>query len=71
MNPNTVLNIHKLMQQITTTDNLLDMLYDCVDRVAIPFALKKHNSNQTKAAKYLGISRTTLQKKILKLGINL
>ena len=62
--------LQQLIKQLGSTENLLDMLYESIDRAAIPFALKTCHNNQTKAAKYLGISRTTLQKKMNQLGLS-
>ena len=66
----TLSHIQQLIKQLGDTENLLEMLYNCVDSAAVPYALKNCQNNQTKAAKYLGISRTTLQKKIVKLGLS-
>lgn len=66
----TAHHIQQLIKQLGNTENLLEMLYECVDRAAVTFALDLCKNNQTKAAKYLGISRTTLQKKITQLGLS-
>lgn len=63
-------HILQLIKQLGPTEGLLDMLYGCVDYAAITFALKNCQYNQTKTAKYLGISRTTLQKKMHNLGLS-
>jgi nitrogen regulation protein NR(I) len=50
-------------------ETLYDEVTDAVDRTLIPLILAEFNANQTKTAKLLGISRTTLLQKIKKLGI--
>lgn len=40
------------------------MTMDEVESLVIKFTLEKSNNNQSKAAKILGLSRTTLKKKI-------
>jgi DNA-binding protein Fis len=44
---------------------------DAVDGALIRLILESVDANQTKSAKLLGISRTTLLQKIKKLGIEL
>lgn len=61
--------LRDLLQRLGTTDQLLDLLYDGVDRSAIGFAFEQCQGNQTQMARLLGISRTTLKKKINKLGL--
>ena len=48
---------------------LYDEVIDAVDRVLIKLLLEEVQANQTKSAKLLGISRTTLLQKIKKLGL--
>ena len=50
-------------------DGLYDEAIDAVDRALIKCVLDEVEGNQTKSAKLLGISRTTLLQKIKKLGI--
>lgn len=61
--------IIELIGQLEGQSCLLDMLYSMIDRVAIQHALVRHQDNQSQAAKYLGISRTTLRKKMAALGM--
>ena len=50
-------------------ESLYDEVIDAVDRALIKLVLEEVQSNQTKSAKLLGISRTTLLQKIKKLGL--
>ena len=50
---------------------LYDEVIDSVDRTLIKCLLEEVEDNQTKSAKLLGISRTTLLQKIKKLGIEM
>ena len=50
-------------------DGLYDEVIDAVDRALIKCVLEEVEDNQTKSAKLLGISRTTLLQKIKKFGI--
>jgi len=50
--------------------NLYDVVVEQLDIAVITTALKHADGNQTKAAKLLGISRSTLRSKINKLGLN-
>ena len=50
-------------------DSLYDEIIDVVDRAVIKILLGEVQANQTKSAKLLGISRTTLLQKIKKLGL--
>ena len=50
-------------------ETLYDEIIDAVDRTLIKCILEAVEDNQTKSAKLLGISRTTLLQKIKKLGI--
>ena len=52
-------------------ETLYDEIIDAVDRTLIKCILEEVEDNQTKSAKFLGISRTTLLQKIKKLGIEL
>ena len=52
-----------------THEALYDEVIDAVDRALINRILEEVQDNQTKSAKLLGISRTTLLQKIKKLGI--
>ncbi len=51
------------------TTALYDEIIDAVDRTVITLTLEAVHANQTRCAKLLGISRTTLFQKIKKLGI--
>lgn len=44
--------------------DMLSMVINCVERPVIQIALEKTQGNQTRAAKMLGITRSTLRKKI-------
>jgi DNA-binding protein Fis len=61
---NTLSALEQLIAELGETDNLLDLLYDSVDRAAVVYAHKKFQNNKTKIAEFLGISRTTLLKKM-------
>ena len=50
-------------------DGLYDEVIDAIDRALIKCVLEEVEDNQTKSAKLLGISRTTLLQKIKKFGI--
>ena len=50
-------------------DSLYDEVIDAVDDALIRLVLEEVDANQTRSAKLLGISRTTLLQKIKKLGI--
>ena len=52
-------------------EGLYDEVIDAVDRTLIKCILEEVEDNQTRSAKLLGISRTTLLQKIKKLGIEL
>ncbi len=52
-------------------DALYDEVIDAVDRTLIKCLLEEVQDNQTKSAKFLGISRTTLLQKIKNLGIEM
>jgi two-component system nitrogen regulation response regulator GlnG len=52
-------------------DSLYNEVMDAVDGALIRLILESVDANQTKSAKLLGISRTTLLQKIKKLGIEL
>lgn len=45
--------------------DMLSMVISCVEKPVIEIALEKTKGNQTRAAKMLGITRSTLRKKIL------
>jgi len=51
--------------------NMLSMVINCVEKPVIQVALEKTSGNQTKAAKMLGITRSTLRKKIIAHNIKL
>jgi len=44
--------------------DILSMVVHCVERPVLEVALEKANSNQSKAAEMLGITRSTLRKKL-------
>jgi DNA-binding protein Fis len=54
---------------VQNRDTLYEEVIDVVDRMLIPQTLEEFNGNQTKTARLLGISRTTLLKKLKKLKI--
>ncbi|MBC2769764.1 MULTISPECIES: helix-turn-helix domain-containing protein [Pusillimonas] len=45
-------------------DNMLAMVISCVERPVLQVALERANGNQSKAADMLGITRSTLRKKL-------
>lgn len=45
--------------------DMLGMVITCVERPVLQVALEKANGNQSKAAAMLGITRSTLRKKLL------
>ena len=45
--------------------DMLAMVISCVERPVLQVALEKSNGNQSKAAAMLGITRSTLRKKLL------
>lgn len=45
--------------------DMLAMVINCVERPVLQVALEKSNGNQSKAAQMLGITRSTLRKKLL------
>src|SRR5690606_6098531 len=45
--------------------DMLAMVIDCVERPVLQVAMERANGNQTKAAEMLGITRSTLRKKLL------
>lgn len=45
--------------------DMLAMVITCVERPVLQVALEKANGNQSKAAAMLGITRSTLRKKLL------
>lgn len=46
-------------------NNMLGMVINCVEKPVIQIALEKTQGNQTRAARMLGITRSTLRKKII------
>jgi len=44
---------------------MLAMVIRCVERPVLQVALEQSNGNQSKAAEMLGITRSTLRKKLL------
>jgi DNA-binding protein Fis len=51
-------------------DALYDEVIEAVDRALIGLVLEEFKGNQTKSARLLGASRTTLLKKIKNLGLD-
>lgn len=51
--------------------DMLAMVLNCVEKPVIQIALEKTQGNQTRAAKMLGITRSTLRKKIIAHDIKL
>jgi Fis family transcriptional regulator len=49
--------------------DILDMVMHCVERPVLQVALEKAGGNQSKAAEMLGITRSTLRKKLLAHGL--
>ncbi|MBF6618509.1 helix-turn-helix domain-containing protein [Pollutimonas thiosulfatoxidans] len=45
--------------------DMLAMVIDCVERPVLQIALERCEGNQSKAAQMLGITRSTLRKKLL------
>ncbi|MGP1614870.1 MAG: helix-turn-helix domain-containing protein [Pollutimonas bauzanensis] len=45
--------------------DMLAMVINCVERPVLQVALEKSHGNQSKAAEMLGITRSTLRKKLL------
>lgn len=45
--------------------DILAMVVSCVERPVLQVALEKTNGNQSKAAEMLGVTRSTLRKKLL------
>ncbi|HUG58901.1 MAG TPA: helix-turn-helix domain-containing protein [Candidimonas sp.] len=46
-------------------NDMLAMVVSCVERPVLQVALEKSHGNQSKAAEMLGITRSTLRKKLL------
>jgi len=61
--------LQKMIAHVGSTNQLLNLLYEAIDRAAITYAHKKFAHNKTKIAEFLGISRTTLLKKMKHLNI--
>ena len=59
-----------IIAEIGETNELLHLLYQSIDRAAILYAIEAFDNNKTKIARYLGISRTTLQKKMEQLDLD-
>ncbi|HLS16638.1 MAG TPA: helix-turn-helix domain-containing protein [Paenalcaligenes sp.] len=51
--------------------DMLSMVVNCVEKPVIQIALEKTQGNQTRAARMLGITRSTLRKKIIAHDIKL
>lgn len=64
-----MLNLNICMKQISKNDVSLNDLIEKVEKNLFTWALSKTSGNQSKAAKLLGVPRTTLQEKIKKYGI--
>ena len=60
----------RMIEAIGETDQLLHLLYESIDRAAIVYAKNTFGNNKTKIARFLGISRTTLQKKMEQLDLD-
>ncbi|GAA4414185.1 DNA-binding protein [Advenella faeciporci] len=45
--------------------NLWEMVNNCVEKPLLEVVMQKANSNQSKAAEMLGITRNTLRKKLI------
>ena len=53
----------------TEPDNLHDMLLRIVEKPLLEVVLKHTRNNQSRAAKWLGMNRNTLRKKLLELNL--
>jgi DNA-binding protein Fis len=62
--------INSLFNQLLPEQNLYQEIFRETEKTLITTALKGTNNNQSKAAKFLGINRNTLRKKIKELKIN-
>ncbi|HLR82864.1 MAG TPA: helix-turn-helix domain-containing protein [Paenalcaligenes sp.] len=51
--------------------DMLSMVVNCVEKPVIQIALEQTQGNQTRAARMLGITRSTLRKKIIAHDIKL
>jgi len=51
--------------------DMLSMVVNCVEKPVIQIALEQTQGNQTRAARMLGITRSTLRKKIITHDIKL
>ncbi len=65
---------HSLIEYLNNLDgappaNLYDLVLNQIEKPLIETVLKHTNNNQSKAALFLGISRSTLRKKITKLEL--
>ncbi len=58
-----------LYQRNNAKSRLYEELIDMTDRALLKIALKRSNDVKTAAADFLGINRNTLQKKLVKLGM--
>jgi len=65
--------IERYLEDLGDADphDMLAMVINCVERPVIQVALEKTQGNQTRAAKMLGITRSTLRKKIIAHDIKL
>jgi len=61
------IELYLTAMQSTSITNLYDLVANQLDLAVIDVVLKHTSGNQSKAAKLLGISRTTLRNKISKL----
>ncbi|HLR28951.1 MAG TPA: helix-turn-helix domain-containing protein [Paenalcaligenes sp.] len=52
-------------------NDMLSMVINCVEKPVIQIALEQTQGNQTRAARMLGITRSTLRKKIITHDIKL
>lgn len=50
--------------------DMLAMVVNCVERPVLQIALEKTNGNQTRAAEMLGITRSTLRRKLIAHDLN-
>lgn len=58
-----------LYQQNNLKSRLYEELIDMTDRALLKIALRRSHDVKTAAAGFLGINRNTLQKKLVKLGM--
>lgn len=68
--PDQVTFVPQRYEQSSPVQNVEPMSYHVFERNNIIAALKENHGNRTKAAKILGIARSTLYKKLIKFGLS-